>query len=92
MENNLGLWLTKRAWLNPTREAYVDDQGTRLTFVELNDRCNRIANAFRDAGIQKQERVGLLLMNSAEFMEAYFALGKIGAVVVPLNWYVTVPP
>ena len=25
-------------------------------------------------------------MNSAEFMEAYFALGKIGAVAVPLNW------
>ena len=34
----------------------------------------------------KGERVGLLLMNSAEFMEAYFALAKVGAVVVPLNW------
>ncbi len=87
MENNIGWWLTKRAFLTPAREAYVDgDSGERLTFAELNDRCNRIANAFLAAGVEKGERVALLLMNSAEFVEAYFALGKIGAVAVPLNW------
>ena len=87
MENNLGLLLTKRAFLTPHREAYVDSHSQeRLTFAALNSRCNRLANALVDAGIEKGERVGLLLMNSAEFMEAYFALAKIGAVVVPLNW------
>ena len=87
MKNNIGLWLTKRALLTPSREAYVDgNSDLRLTFDELNGRSNRIANALLEAGIEKDERVGLLLMNSAEFMEAYFALGKIGAVVVPLNW------
>lgn len=87
MRNNLGLMLSKRAFLNPAREAYVDSHGsTRLTFAELNGRCNRLANALLEAGIEPGERVGLLLMNSAEFMEAYFALAKVGAVVVPLNW------
>ena len=87
MQNNLGLLLTKRAVLNPKREAYVDSHGDlRLTFAELNQRCNRLANALKADGITKGERVGLLLMNSAEFMEAYFALAKVGAVVVPLNW------
>ena len=87
MKNNLGQFLTKRAFLNPDREAYVDSHSSlRLTFRELNERCNRVANAFMAAGIRKGERVGLLLMNSAEFMETYFALAKIGAVVVPLNW------
>ncbi len=87
MQNNLGLMLSKRAFLNPEREAYVDSHGaTRLTFAELNARCNRLANALLEAGIEPGERVGLLLMNSAEFMEAYFALAKVGAVVVPLNW------
>ena len=87
MENNLGLFLTKRAILNPHREAYVDAGGNlRLTFQELNERCNRTANAFLDAGVKKGERIGFLLMNSAEFMEAYCAAAKIGAVVVPLNW------
>ncbi len=38
------------------------------------------------SGVKKGERIGLLMMNSAEFMEAYFALAKVGAVVVPLNW------
>jgi O-succinylbenzoate-CoA ligase len=87
MKNNLGLILAKRAFLNPQREAYVDShQNLRLTYAELNGRCNRLANALLGAGIERGERVGLLLMNSAEFMEAYFALAKVGAVVVPLNW------
>ena len=87
MQNNLGLLLAKRAFLNPQREAYVDSHSDlRLTFAELNERCNRLAHALLDGGIAKGERVGLLLMNSAEFMEAYFALAKVGAVVVPLNW------
>ncbi len=87
MKNNVGLFLTKRAHLSGAREAYVDGNGEeRLTFAQLNARANRLANAFRGARIAKGERVGLLLMNCAEFMEAYFALGKIGAVVVPLNW------
>jgi O-succinylbenzoate-CoA ligase len=87
MQNNVGLFLAKRALLNPDREAYVDgNDGERLTYAGLNERANRIANALRDAGVAKGERIGLLLMNSAEFMEAYFAIGKIGAVVVPLNW------
>jgi acyl-CoA synthetase (AMP-forming)/AMP-acid ligase II len=87
MQNNLGLLLAKRAFLSPDREAYVDSHSPlRLTFAELNRRCNRLAHALLDDGIQPGERVGLLLMNSAEFMEAYFALAKVGAVVVPLNW------
>ena len=87
MQNNLGLFLTKRAFLSPAHDAYVDSHsGLRLNYDELNRRCNQVANAFVAAGIQKEERVGLLVMNSAEFMESYFALAKIGAVIVPLNW------
>ena len=87
MQNNLGLLLTKRAFLSPHREAYVDSHSDlRLTFAKLNERGNRVANAFVEAGVRKNERVALLLTNSAEFMESYFGLAKIGAVVVPLNW------
>lgn len=87
MRNNLGLFLQKRAFLSPDLEGYVESDGSqRLTFAELDASCNQVANALRSAGIEKGERVGLLLMNSREFMEAYFALAKVGAVVVPLNW------
>ncbi|HEY6598839.1 MAG TPA: AMP-binding protein, partial [Pseudomonadales bacterium] len=87
MQNNIGAFLTKRAYLSPDRDAYVDGTlGFRLTFKALNARSNQVSNAFLAAGVKQGERVGLLLMNSAEFLEGYFALAKIGAVVVPLNW------
>jgi acyl-CoA synthetase (AMP-forming)/AMP-acid ligase II len=87
VHDNLGGFLAKRAYLTPDREAYVDSHTQeRLTFRQLNARANQLVSSLLKAGLQKGERVGLLLMNSAEFMEAYFALAKAGAVVVPLNW------
>ena len=87
MKTNIGDWLARRAMLTPNRESYVDGQSSeRLTFAELNTRSCKIANAFLANGVSKEERIGLLLGNCSEFMEAYFALAKIGAVVVPLNW------
>jgi len=87
MQNNIGAFLSKRAYLSPDADAYVDGASReRLSFRALNARCNRLANALVADGVEKGERIGLLMMNSAEFMEAYFALAKVGAVVVPLNW------
>ena len=87
MKNNIGLILSKRALLNGSREAYVDSvSGERLSFAELNDRCNQMAQVLLNQGVKVGARVGLMLMNSAEFLEAYFAIAKIGGVVVPLNW------
>lgn len=87
MNNNIGALLSRRAALNPHWEAYVDSEsGLRLTFAQLNSRCNQLANSLVDAGIKPGDRIALALMNSAEFVEAYFAIAKIGAVVVPLNW------
>ncbi len=86
MQNNIGLFLEKRAFLNPAREAFVDGAGTRLTFAELSERSHRVGNALLASGIRPGDRVALLLMNSAEFLESFFAIARIGAVVVPLNW------
>lgn len=87
MEINFGLFLTKRAFQTPDREAYVDSHsGERLTFSELNERSNRLANAFLDSDLQEGDCVGILMMNNADFLAIYYALAKIGAVMVPLNW------
>ena len=65
MKTNIGLLLTKRAHLNPDREAYVESDGSRrYTFKELNERSNCLANALKANGLQKGDRVGILLMNS----------------------------
>jgi len=88
MKNNLGLFLAKRALLNPSLEAFVDTHsGRRFSFAELDRRANRTANFLaRELRVKKGERVALLLMNSPEFLETFFAIAKLGAVCVPLNW------
>lgn len=84
---NIGHFLSKRALLNPDLEALVDvDTGRRFTFAQLNERVNRTANFLADAGVSRGDRVALLMMNSVEFEETFFAVAKLGAVVVPLNW------
>ncbi len=86
MQRNIGLFLEKRAFLSPKREAFFDGQATRLTFAEMASRSFQAGNAMIDAGIKPGDRVGLLLMNGPEFIESFFAIARIGAVVVPLNW------
>jgi len=87
VKNNIGLFLTKRAHLSPGLEAYIDPEtDLRLTYTDLNERCNRTASLLRDLGVGKGDRVALLMMNSPEYVEAFFAIAKLGAVAVPLNW------
>jgi len=87
MQNNLGLFLAKRARLSPRLEALVEvERGRRFTYAELDARANRVANALRAQGVRPGDRVALLMMNGVEYLETYFALAKLGAVMVPLNW------
>ncbi len=87
MKNNVGLFVNKRALLNPQMEALVDiGSGSRLTYTELNDRTNRVANGLVDIGVSKGDRVATLLMNGVEFVESFFGAAKVGGVLVALNW------
>ena len=87
MRNNIGLLLTKRAALSPTMDGIVEvERERRFTFPAVNARSNRVADALRGLGVKKGDRVALLLMNGVEFAESFFAIAKIGAIVVPLNW------
>jgi O-succinylbenzoate-CoA ligase len=87
MRNNLGSFLAKRAQLNPRLEALVEvERGRRFTYAELDRRANRIAAALRSRGVVPGDRVAFLMMNGAEYVEAYFGVAKLGAVMVPLNW------
>ena len=87
MRNNIGLFLGKRAHLNPDMEAVVDiGTGRRLNYRDIDLRANKVANAMRARGVRKGDRVAILMMNGVEYFESFTGLAKIGAVVVPLNW------
>ena len=87
MSQNIGQLLTRRARREPDVEAIFEPAcDRRLTFTQLNDRSNQVANALVGSGVKTGDRVGLLLMNGTEFVETFFGVAKIGAVNVPLNW------
>ena len=80
----IGNVLKQRAMITPEREALISN-GRIYTFNQLNERTNRMANALLNLGVKPGDRIGLLMENSSEFVEIYFAVAKIGAVLVPLN-------
>ena len=69
----------------PDRDLIVFE-GKRLTFQQTSERVNRLANALSKLGIQKGDRVGMLEVNCNQYIEAYFAAAKLGAIFVPLNF------
>jgi len=60
-----------------------------LTYRQFDERVNMVANALLDAGIKKGDRVLHFMKNRIEWMESYFGIVRIGAVVVPLNFRFT---
>lgn len=92
MPTNIGQLLHKRADICPDREAFVEyERNRRFTFATLNQRSNRVANTLLARGIVPGDRVATLLKNGIEFVETYFALAKIGAIMVPVNWRLVAP-
>ena len=79
----LGDILDRAADIHPQKEAFVD-QETRLTYGEARDKTNKLAMGLLDIGIQPLDRVLVQLPNWNEFVFAYFALQKIGAIPVLL--------
>lgn len=59
--------------------------GRTWTFAAADAASTRLANGLHASGVRKGTHVALLLENSPEFLLLVFALGKLGAVVVPLN-------
>lgn len=69
----------------PDRECVVEG-GKRCTYAQTSERVNRLANGLSKLGVKKKDRIGMLQVNCAEFVEAYFAAAKLGAIFVPLNF------
>ena len=78
----------RRATATPHFEAVSEqrgDQTLRLTFRELNNRLNQFARALRARGFEKGDRIGLLGLNSTEYLIALYGCAKGGYVAVPIN-------
>lgn len=90
---NLDDFLGRNAWRSPGGDACIDPATSRrLTHAALHDRAARLANALRHRlGLEPGDRVAILSRNSAEYLELFFAAGRVGLITVPLNWRLSPP-
>jgi len=58
---------------------------TRLSYTELDEASNRIANALLERGVGRGDRIAMLLSNSLEFVTTYLGIVKAGGIAVPLD-------
>ncbi len=79
--------LGERARLTPDKTALVDvATGRRFTYRDLDLRATAVARVWQEAcDLLPGDRVGLLCANRPEFLDFFFAAGKTGIVLVPLN-------
>jgi acyl-CoA synthetase (AMP-forming)/AMP-acid ligase II len=84
LPDNLGYLFDAPLRLAPDSPALFQDD-TRLTYAELDARCNRMATGLARLGVGAGDRVALMFSNDFRFLESFFGPMRLGAVSVPLN-------
>ena len=84
MRTGLGYLFDGALETTPDKVAVIQGE-TAVTFRELDRRANRVGGALRQSEIGRADRVALLFDNDYRFLECYFGVLRVGAVVVPVN-------
>src|SRR5262245_60136728 len=79
-----GAMLDRPVLLYPEREA-IAFSDVSITFRELDGLVNAFVNALRGLGIGRGDRVCLFMTNRPEYVVAFYALARLGAVSSPMN-------
>jgi fatty-acyl-CoA synthase len=85
---SIGDLLRRSAARVPDRTAIVHHD-LRQTYAELDETVNRTASALAVRGVGKGDRIALLSHNNHAYVVLYFALARLGAVSVPVNFMLT---
>lgn len=84
-------FLEKRSQLTPEVVGLIEGLGgAEITFRQWNARVNQTANYLRSLGVKKGDRVSVYASNCPEYLDLFWAAGKIGFVLHNLNWRLTV--
>lgn len=76
--------------LRTTAKEYPDKQaifceGQSISYMELDSQVDNLARGLIDLGLKHQERVGVILGNSPDFIKAYFGITRAGGTIIPFN-------
>lgn len=89
---NQGLLPAKWAALTPSAQAVYDvPNDRRVSWADFDEMVRRAANGLRSLGLLEGDRFAVLSRNCAEYQALYFAAGRAGVVLQPLNWRLAGP-
>ena len=77
--------IRRSAYHYPDKKAVIFGDMS-LTYAELEDECNRVANALTDLGVEKYDRVAILAHNTIHHVLTWFGCCKIGAIYLAVNY------
>jgi fatty-acyl-CoA synthase len=80
--------LARHALMQPGSTA-LRHLGRTTTWAQLDRRVNALADALSRRGVARGDRVLILMLNRAEFVESFLAINKRGAIAVPVNFRMT---
>jgi fatty-acyl-CoA synthase len=86
---NIAWWVLRWSELQPNKPAILFEN-EQITYIDLHRRANRTACWLQSLGIEKGDRVAVMLENCPEFLELYIACSHLGALFVPINFRLTV--
>lgn len=83
---NISSIITRHASIQPHDRAVIcGDDGREFNWLQLDKIINKLSNALTYIGVKKGDIVSINLPNSPEFLFTYFAVTRIGAVILPFN-------
>jgi long-chain acyl-CoA synthetase len=84
-----GIWNIARA--TPDADCLVEPDGTAFTAGDAVARAHRAANGLRALGLQRGDKVAVLLPNAVEYLDLLLATSESGMHLVPINWHLSAP-
>ena len=87
---NIAFWVKRWSELHPDKAAVIF-KNRPLTYHHLHNRCQQTAAWLQTIGIEKGDRVAVMLYNCPEFIDLYLACARLGAIFVPINFRLSPP-
>ncbi|MBW1997060.1 MAG: AMP-binding protein, partial [Deltaproteobacteria bacterium] len=82
---NISFLVKRWSEINPEKTAIICE-GDAISYAALNSRVERTACWLLSLGIEKGDRVAIMLKNSPEFIDLYLACSRLGVIFVPINF------
>jgi fatty-acyl-CoA synthase len=85
---NIAWWVQRWAELHPDKPAIIFEEQT-ISYADLCKRSDRTSCWLQSMGIEKGDRVAVMLDNCPEFIDLFLACSRLGAIFVPINFRIT---